>query len=275
MTDSEGRFANDGPIVTVAWLRERLGAPGVRVVDARPQPLYAAVHIPGAFNLDPYALRLPDSSPAAIARFDADVGAALRRVGVRPGERVLFYEDVAGTAAAYGVWLLDYAGHRGGALLDGGLAAWVRAGGELTRDVPTPAPSDLRLTPDRSVLATADEILAGLGDPDAAPFLLDARNAREHAAGTIPGAVPVEWLRHLAPDGMLRRAAELRDLYAGAGLLGPNPGRSGRAVVTYCGSGYRSTHAYVVLKALGHPRVKHYAPSWGEWGRRPDLPVMR
>ena len=135
VTDGKGRFANDGPIVTVSWLAERLGAPGVRVVDARPQPLYAAGHIPGAFNLDLSALGLPDSSPAAIARFDADIGAALRRVGVRPGERVLFYEDFAGTAAAYGVWLLDYAGHRGGALLDGGLAAWVRRAAAALRDL--------------------------------------------------------------------------------------------------------------------------------------------
>ena len=269
-----GDFGDDGPIVGVGWLRAHLGRPGVRVVDARPAPFYAAGHIPGAFQSELYApaLKLPDSSPAAIARFEAAVETELRRLGVRQGERVVFYEEVTGTSAARGVWLLDYAGIGGGALLDGGLAAWRAAGGEVVREAPAPDPSDVRLRPDRSVLATAEELRDGLpdrGDGTSVPLPLDTRNDAEHAAGTIPGSVHVEWVRHLRPDGTLRPPADLRALYAAAGA---DPGGD-QAVVAYCASGYRAAHAYVVLRALGHGRVQNYAPSWNEWGRRGDLPV--
>jgi thiosulfate/3-mercaptopyruvate sulfurtransferase len=166
--------------------------------------------------------------------------------------------------------MLDALGLGGSAMLDGGLRAWVDAGGWLTHEVPAVTPSDLAVSLDRSVLATADDILAALAG--GAPMtILDSRSDGEYAAGTIPGAIHLEWLHHLRPDGTFRALDELRGLYepviAGASAARP--------VVAFCGSGYRSAHAYVVLTALGLPSVKNYAPSWGEWGRRPRLPVER
>ena len=61
---------------------------------------------------------IAESSPTAIASFNARVQQELRRLGIRPGERVVFYEDFSGTSAARGVWMLDYAGLGGGAILD-------------------------------------------------------------------------------------------------------------------------------------------------------------
>ncbi len=45
-------------------------------------------------------------------------------------------------------------------------------------------------------------------------------------------------------------------------------------MVTFCASGYRAAHAYVALRALGVPAM-NYAPSWNEWSRRGDLPIVR
>ncbi|CAA9549528.1 MAG: hypothetical protein AVDCRST_MAG49-1652 [uncultured Thermomicrobiales bacterium] len=272
-------FGDDGPIVSVAWLRARLGQPGVRVVDVRPANAYAAAHIPGAAPTTLAAIRLDRSAPDAIARFAAALSDEVRRLGVRPGEKVVFVEDVSGTMAARAVWALDYLGHGGGALLDGGLVAWAAAGGALTRD-PTPPepPGDLSVVPDPTVLVTADELLAGIagsagghgaGASGSPPLPVDSRGDAEYALGTIPGAVHVDWTRHLRPDGRLRPPSELRALYAEAGL----PDDPDRPLATFCGSGYRAAHAYVVLRALGHRRVGNYVPSWNEWGARADLPV--
>jgi thiosulfate/3-mercaptopyruvate sulfurtransferase len=213
---------------------------------------------------------LTNSAPGAIAAFDAALAAEVRRLGIRPGDRVVFYEDFSGTSAARGVWLLDYAGLRGGALLDGGLSAWHAAGGELAPTTTAPIPSATAIHPDRSVLATADDL--AIPSPNGPPPLpLDTRSDAEYAAGTIPGSIHVEWSRHLHPDGTLRSPTELRSLYAAAGILQD----ADREIAAFCASGFRAANTYVVLRALGLPRVKNYAPSWTEWGHRPDLPKPR
>ncbi len=266
--DGEERLAEGGPIVNVAWLRDHLEKRGVRVIDGRPAGSYAAAHILGALNWDLYALKLRRSDAAEVHRFIAEAEAAPRRLGVRSGERVVCYEDVAGTLAARGVWLLDYLGHDGGAMLDGGLLAWVAADGPLTRDVPEPTPSDFRAVPQSDLLATSDELRTAI-EADASLTLLDTRNEVEHTVGAIPRLVHMEWTHHLNPDGTLRSPTTLRRLYAEAGL----PSEQDHRVIAYCASGFRAAHAYVVLRALGYANVANYAPSWGEWVRRPDLPV--
>jgi len=82
----------------------------------------------------------------------------------------------------------------------------------------------------------------------------------------VPGSRHIEWVRNLESTGHFRPLEELRALYAENGIAGDKP------VATFCGSGFRAAHTYVVLKALGYPTT-NYAPSWGEWGRRSDLPI--
>ena len=46
-----------------------------------------------------------------------------------------------------------------------------------------------------------------------------------------------------------------------------------REIVVYCQTHHRSAHTWVVLKALGYPRVRGYAGAWSEWGNTPGLPI--
>jgi len=260
-----------GPIVAVDWLRERLGSGGLVLIDARPQRAYVQGHIPGSLNSDIYALKLADSRPSTRDAWVERSLAELRRLGVRTGDRVVFYEDISGTTAARGVWMMDALGIGNAAILDGGWFAWRGSHGEVSTEPVTPGePGDVAAAPDPSVSATADEILAALQDDPPSIRVLDTRAEEEWHGGTIPSAIHLEWSEALNPDGTFLPLDELRRRFRWEGL----DLEDGRPVVTFCGSGYRAAHSYVALKALGVPTT-NYAPSWNEWARRGDLPIVQ
>jgi len=253
-----------GPIVDVAWLRTHASDANVRVVDARSLDQYRAGTFPGAAHLDTNQVRLASSAPEAIERFVAAGGEAARRAGLNGGEIVVFVEEFSGTLAARGVWLLDAIGHGGGTMLDGGLRAWIEEGGQLTRPIVSVQPGTFQESINRRVIATAEDLIGG--GEDGSLGIIDTRADQEWLGGTVPAARHCEWVRNLEADGKFRPLNELKQLYAESGITGDRP------VATFCGSGFRAAHTYVVLKALGY-NVANYAPSWGEWGRRTDLPI--
>ena len=159
-------------------------------------------------------------------------------------------------------------------VLDGGLAAWRDQGlptvsffaARATTGYPLPE------QPDRSILATAEEVRDGV----AAGRILacDSRTEQEYTGavvqsgrgGHVPGAVHVEWSQALGADGPFLSNADLAE------RLSPFI-RTGREPVTYCQGGVRASLTWFCLnELLGHP-ARLYAASWEEWGLRHDLPV--
>lgn len=265
---TEATFPQDGPIVSTGWLRQNMTKPGVVVIDVRPHNAYLEGHIPGSVHLDLSILRLSSSAPAVLHLWKERLEETIRRAGITIEQRVVFYEDYSGTMAATGVWLLDAAGLGNGAVLDGGLNRWVREGGATSSDIVRPEESSTVIRPDARVIATAEDILADLRTGGSARFV-DSRAPMEHHQGAIPGAANIDWTQHLDADGAFRPLPELAQLYGSAGIDQNDP------VVSYCAGGFRASHTYVALKALGYGSIANYAPSWGEWGQRPDTPKER
>jgi thiosulfate/3-mercaptopyruvate sulfurtransferase len=256
-----------GPIVTVDWLRHEVADSKLLIVDVRQPAAWHQAHLPGAIPFDVTSVHLSRSDAPTIAAWRQHLQTSLRALGVTRDHTVVFYEDFSGTSAAYGVWLLDAAGLGNGAMLDGGIQAWARAGGELTTDITRLEPSDIEITLDPAVIATADEIRDSFNIDAPALQVLDTRSARENALGTIPGAVHVDWVQTLDPQGTFRSNDDIRRLFDAVGLDQETP------VASFCGSGFRAAHSYVVLKALGYATPKNYGPSWSEWSQRGDLPI--
>src|SRR5262249_41354039 len=88
-------------------------------------------------------------------------------------------------------------------------------------------------------------------------------------AGHIPRSLNLPYERLYRPDGTLRPASELREVFAKAGL---DPARP---VITSCGSGVTASVLALALYVLGRRDVAVYDGSWSEWGAHPDVPVER
>ncbi|HEX5146637.1 MAG TPA: sulfurtransferase, partial [Conexibacter sp.] len=237
---------------------------------------YAAGHVPGAVRVDLDAELASPPSPAEGRHPLPPLGAlqaAARRWGISQRSRVVVYDDSNGLSAARAWWLLRWTGLADVRLLDGGLAAWERAGLPLaTGAEPDPAPGDVVLRPDPTALLSADEAarLPGHGT------LLDARAAERYAgevepidprAGHVPGALSAPTTGNLRDDGTFLTPGELRERFA---ALGVEPARG--PVGVYCGSGVNAAHAIAALALAGIP-ARLYAGSWSQWSSDPARPV--
>src|SRR5512143_760855 len=99
---------------------------------------YAQGHIPGALfaHLDrDLAAPISDSTDGNSGRHPlppmSDWLKQLGAWGIGPDTQVVAYDDAGGMVASRMWWMLRMAGHRAAAVLDGGLPAWVKAGGAL------------------------------------------------------------------------------------------------------------------------------------------------
>jgi thiosulfate/3-mercaptopyruvate sulfurtransferase len=245
------------PIIEADWLAaQHRASSALRIVDLRDRSSYDEGHLPGAVWLDRTALSItrPDHSvtlvPAAL--FAALIG----RLGISTGTAVVAYDDVWGMHAARLVWALRRYGHAQAAVLSGGAEAWAQAGRALTRGVLLAYPQPFTVAADSAQRADMTWLAAHQGDRQL--LLLDVRGAHEYAAGHLPGALHWEWST-ATPVGswaMLRPVDELRAELMAAGIT-PK-----RRIVTYCSSGGRAAHTYLLLHSLGYPEVRVLDDTW-------------
>jgi thiosulfate/3-mercaptopyruvate sulfurtransferase len=261
-------------LIDPAELTRRMRTRSVVVIDARPASAFAAAHLPGAVHLDVFGMSLIDTRPGPLAAFEWMVRHLFELRGLTREQPVVVYEEDSGMRAARIVWLLELFGHADARLLDGGIRRWRAEGGPLTRDAEEPATTSLVVERHPERLATVEDVVAALDRSGVT--IVDTRSRAEYTGelvraargGAIPGAVHLEWTRNLAPDGRYRPAAELRAMYAQAGIT-PE-----REAITYCQGGYRAAQSYIALVLAGFPRVRNYLGSWAEWGNRADLPIV-
>ena len=243
------------------------------VIDLRPAENFAAGHIPGAVHLDLWGLSLVDTDPAPLNAFMWIVDHLLNLRGVDASTPVVVYEENSGMRAARAFWFLEYFGHQRAQVLDGGFAAWTKAGQPVTTEAVVPPKSTWAGTAQPGRIATWRDVRDRLNRRET--VIVDTRSDGEYCGttvrarrgGAIPGAVHIEWTRNLDPDGAFKPADDLRKMYEAAGVT-PD-----KEIITYCQGGYRAAHAYLALRLLGYPRVRNYTGSWKEWGDREDLPI--
>ena len=263
-------------LISPQALAASLADPATRplLLDVRAAEAFASGHLPGAVHLDLWGFSLTDTDPAPLKAFLWMIEHVLALRGVTADVPIVVYGDTSDVKAARVFWFLEDFGHPSVRVLDGGAAAWTRAGLPLTTEVTTPAASAWAGAPVPSRLATYRDVLDRLDRPDAT--IVDTRTDGEYCGttvraargGAIPHAVHLEWTESLQPDGTFKPPDALRAMYAARGIT-PD-----KDVVTYCQGAYRAAHTYLALRLIDYPRVRNYLGSWKEWGDRAELPIQ-
>ena len=243
-------------------------------------------HVPGAVFVDLDAeLAAPATTrdgrhPLPVV---GDLQVAARRWGVRAGVPVVAYDAVGGMSAARAWWLLRWCGVSDVRLLDGGLGAWVAAGGVLEGGDVTPEPGDVVLHAGGLEVLGLDDVAGVAAEVQqdrrarvpAGSVLLDARAGErfrgevepiDPRAGHIPGALSAPTAENLDGDGRFLAPEALRARFARLGAV------PGARVAVYCGSGVTAAHEVAALASVG-VEAALYAGSWSQWSADPGRPV--
>jgi thiosulfate/3-mercaptopyruvate sulfurtransferase len=275
------------PVVSPAWLAERLGDRDLRVVDATwylptlkrdARAEFREAHIPGAvyFDIDAIADQtsgLPHMLPDA-ATFAEAVGA----LGIGDGDRVVVYAGKLLTASARVWWTFRVFGHERVAVLDGGFPRWRAEGRPVASGEPKPTRRRFTARYRPELVVDLDGMRRNLTTRRAE--VLDARSAGRFVGtepeprpglrgGHIPGSLSLPFDRLFRPDGTLLPPGELRQLFESTRV------DLGRPIVTTCGSGVTACVLALGLHRIGRPDAAVYDGSWTEWGGHADLSAER
>ena len=225
---------------------------------------YESGHIPGAVFVDLDTDLSGASGPGRhplppVSEFAETLG----RLGLRPADEVVVYDDTSGTIASRMWWMLRSLGHSSSRLLDGGYREWLLQGRDIETGEREPTPAIYPVTPGYAgVVERAD--LPGRTILDArAPERYRGENEPiDPKAGHIPGAINKPTADNLRGEGTFLDPQDLADHYAG---LGPSP-------VVSCGSGVSACHDALAMTIAGLEMPDIYIGSFSEWSRL-DLPV--
>ncbi len=261
------------------WLEQRLGKPGLVVVDMSiSDTQYQRFHLAGAVRLPYQSLVQKRRDGVSMRISDERLYAILGSLGITADTRVVIYDDMGGLQAARLFWELERIGHPQVSVLDGGLVQWILDGRKV--DYRAVQPTRVRYQPGGGGRANDADIAmveAAMRDPDGA-LLLDVRSepeyrgsARNPRSGHIPGARWWPWVQAVRFDQgfVVVPAGELEESLQSLGV------KRDRPVITYCRTGHRAAHTYLMLRRLGYEKVKMYDGSMAEWTRNKALPVKQ
>ncbi|MGE6322803.1 rhodanese-like domain-containing protein [Pseudomonas oryzihabitans] len=260
-------------VIEPADLAARLDAPELILVDLCSAAHYAEGHLPGARHVTPARTQLGSKPAPGLLPAQADLEQLFGELGQRDEAVYVVYDDEGGGWAGRFIWLLDVIGHGHYHYLNGGRQGWIAAGLPLSTAVPAPAGAPVALTLHEEPTASRAYLQSRLGAEDLA--IWDARGADEYRGekvltargGHIPGAINFEWTAGMDRERQLRIREDLAAELERLGIT------RDKEIITHCQTHHRSGFTYLAAKALGYPRVKAYAGSWGEWGNHPDTPI--
>ncbi len=244
---------------------------GVIVLDARTKDEYNKGHLPGAVqshwtDWSNVNVKQGEKGWAQILP-NEELKKKFGTLGIDGTKPVVIYND---TLAGWGeegrqLWTFRVFGLKNTYILNGGIKSWTKAGGKLTKDIPSiktvtgPNP-----VPDLGLFANTQYLARKLGSVN----VLDTREDEEYAGtkvygekqkGRIPGVKHIWFKDFYNADGTLLSPAQIR---AKVEAMGFKPSDE---VILYCTGGIRSGFTTIVLRIGGYYKARNYNVSFSEW----------
>ncbi len=167
-------MARSDVLVSADWAEQNLDAPKTVFVEVdEDTAAYDGGHIPGAIKLD-WRKDLQDGVRRDFLNQE-QFSELLSAKGVANDDTVVLYGGNNNWFAAYAYWYFKLYGHQDVKLIDGGRKKWELDGRELSKDTVTrPATEYKASTPDTSIRAFRDDVIAAIGKAN----LVDVRSPR-------------------------------------------------------------------------------------------------
>ena len=279
-------------IVEADWLKAHLDDKGLRIVSV-PEKAEAiagehkkgVVHIPNSVIVNRYldlgnVYSVPPTQYPTKDQFEK----LMSSIGVDKDSTVVAYDDKFGIFASRLLVIMEYYGHdtKKLKLLNGGQVHWAKLGYPLVEKHADITQTRYVVDKMNPVVITwsdvyRDFVVAPEGQQNDKMILLDVRPEDEYSGkkirsirgGHIPHAINITGTdANNKEDHTFKSKEEIQKLFAEKGVV------PGKTIYTYCHSGDRTAHAYIILKyILGIDDVKIYATSWTEWATILSLPA--
>ncbi len=256
-------------IIEAKAVGKTLGDASFVVIDARGSEAYAKGHLEGAVNISPTELVIDSPVPMTLAS-KVQIESVLSARGIANSHTIYIYDDNNGVSAGRIWWTLKVYGHENVFIINGGSDAIVAAKLPLTLDVPKRTQTQyVAKEANTSMIASYEDVLAVVENPDSNVVLLDVRSIAEYEEGYIKGAKLYPHTRNVYKDGTFMSSRDLRLFYQDAGL------KKDDDIIVYCKSSFRATQTVALLEEAGFTNLRIYDGAWLEWEQlqAPYVPV--
>jgi thiosulfate/3-mercaptopyruvate sulfurtransferase len=262
--------------------RESVASDKPILLDVRPEPAFRQGHLKDAVWLDlagwVAAAKTSDGSLDRAPVWYDHIG----KLGVRPTDRVIVYDDGKMREAARVWFILQLFGVEQAAVLNGGYPAIASLSSKplIVSDEPAQTRAPVAFHPAANArrwvdLAEKKAVLVSVEKHDSQVFdartfaeYSGARNMKNPRVGHLPGAVNLSHEHLLDASGKLKSPEELRQLFKSAGL------EPGERIITHCQSGGRASLAALAVVYAGYGPAANYYLSFGEWGKDDRCPLV-
>lgn len=257
----------DSIIIEADELKSKLGDPNLRIFDAQinffpkegeptAHEAYQSKHIPGAVFFNHDLVSVDGATYTFTVLPEAELAKAIGDMGISNDNEVIVYSSGMLATATRAFWVLRYAGHNNVRILNGGLTAWGKSGGEVESGDNTYAPATFTPRLRSEMFVGLDEVKSAQDDDTVNTSYALPVGMYENQM--IPNSVCIpmtqftteDWIT-LLPDDQL--------------VVSLQADKDAERVITYCGGGIAATINAVAHLIAGNENVAVYDGSLSEW----------